>query len=202
MVIELAHDTFIKNRRAFILHQKLCDFFPDFEVSVLDVGCGDGSVASHLSKSKMNLKITGIDPLVRKDTAIPVAKFDGAAIPFASDAFDFCLFVDVLHHAADPFSLLKESVRVARRGVIIKDHIVQGILARQTLKFMDDTHNRRYGVSLPYNYWTPVEWEMAFRKLGLKASKYDSRLKLYPSWADWIFGRKLHFLGLFEKFGS
>ena len=201
-MIEKVHDKFIKNRRAYILHQKLCKILPEENLTILDIGCGDGAVASHLMQAEPNLQITGIDPLVRPDTAIPVSEFDGQAIPYDTESFDLCLFVDVLHHARDPFILLKEAVRVAKRGVVIKDHTIKGILAKQTLKFMDDTHNRRYGVSLPYNYWSPEQWDMAFQKLGLKVVKYETQLELYPSWADWIFGRNLHFIGLFEKVGS
>jgi len=193
------HEKLIKNRRALILHERLCQLFPDSPASVLDIGCGDGAIASHLMRSKPNLQITGIDPLVRPGTAIPVTKFDGQSIPFPSKSFDFCLFVDVLHHANDPFLLLQEANRVARNGIIIKDHKIQGLFASQTLKFMDNTHNRRYGVSLPYNYWTSSEWQTAFRRLKLKPAKYESNLKLYPAWADWLFGRELHFIGMFEK---
>jgi SAM-dependent methyltransferase len=199
MSVEVIHEKFIKNRRAFILHQKLCKLFPAGAATILDIGCGDGAVASHLMKSKPNLRITGIDPLVRPDAAISVTKFDGQTIPFDSSSFDFCLFVDVLHHANDPYILLKEASRVAKHGIVIKDHKVQGFLASQTLKFMDDTHNRRYGVSLPYNYWTPSEWRAAFEKLNLKPTKYESKLNLYPAWADWLFGRDLHFIGLFQR---
>jgi SAM-dependent methyltransferase len=197
--IERIHENFVRNRRALILHSKLCKLFPDSEATVLDIGCGDGAVASHLMASKPNLRIVGIDPLVRAGTAIPVTEFDGQSIPYASEVFDYSLLVDVLHHANDPFVLLREATRVAKRGVIIKDHKVQGLFARRTLKFMDDTHNRRYGVSLPYNYWTPAEWKAAFEKVGLKSSTYETRLHLYPAWADWVFGRDLHFIGLFTK---
>jgi SAM-dependent methyltransferase len=199
MIIARVHDKFIKNRRAFILHEKLCSFFFDNKASVLDIGCGDGAVANHLMKAKPNLQVTGIDPLVRVDAKIPVTKFDGESIPFSPETFDYCLLVDVLHHAHDPFLLLKEAKRVAKSGIIIKDHKVQGLFARQTLRFMDNTHNRRYGVSLPYNYWTPYEWQAAFANLDLKTTRYESKLQLYPTWADWLFGRELHFIGLFEK---
>ena len=197
-MIARVHEQFIKSRRAYILHERLCKLFPDSKASVLDIGCGDGAVAHHLMKAKPNLQVTGIDPLVRADAAIPVTKFDGESIPFSSESFNYCLLVDVLHHANDPFLLLQEACRVARNGIIIKDHKVQGLLARQTLRFMDNTHNCRYGVSLPYNYWTPSEWQTAFERLHLKPAKYDSKLQLYPAWADWLFGRDLHFIGLFE----
>jgi ubiquinone/menaquinone biosynthesis C-methylase UbiE len=197
--IEKIHDRHIKSRRAFILHTKLKDLLPNCKATVLDIGCGDGVVAMHLMKSKPNLEIHGIDTLVRPGTVIPVSQFDGKNIPLESESFDYCMFVDVLHHANAPFILLEEAVRVARHGIIIKDHKVSGLFARHTLKFMDDTHNRRYGVSLPYNYWTVNKWNAAFEKLQLKVVKYETQLKLYPFWADWIFGRSLHFIGLFKK---
>jgi SAM-dependent methyltransferase len=199
MIIARVHDQFIKNRRAYILHERLCKLFPESKTNVLDIGCGDGAVARHLMKAKPNLQVTGIDTLVRADAKIAVTKFDGESIPFLSDAFDYCLLVDVLHHAHDPFLLLQEARRVAKNGIIIKDHKVQGLLARHTLRFMDNTHNRRYGVSLPYNYWTPSEWQTAFKKLNLQTTQYESKLQLYPVWADWLFGRELHFIGLFAK---
>jgi ubiquinone/menaquinone biosynthesis C-methylase UbiE len=199
MLIASLHDKFIKNRRACILQEKLGKLFPNRKTSVLDIGCGDGAVASHLMRSKPNLQITGIDPLVRTDTAIHVLEYDGQSIPFGARKFDFSLCVDVLHHANDPFLLLEEATRVAKHGIIIKDHKVRGLLANQTLKFMDNAHNRRYGVSLPYNYWTPSEWRVAFERLNLKPTKYESKLQLYPAWADWLFGRDLHFIGLFKR---
>lgn len=193
------HERFIRSRRARILNKKISGLLPDGETSLLDIGCGDGAVASLLMETKPHIQVTGIDILARDQAMIPVRLFDGRSIPFESGAFDFSMLVDVLHHSEDPLLLLKEAVRVSRNGVIIKDHLLQGIFARQTLKFMDDTHNRRFGVSLPYHYWTLAEWESAFRALGLETSFYESRLQLYPAWADWVFGRKLHFLGLFLK---
>lgn len=199
MNIEKIHDCFIKNRRARILHQKLIGLIPESKTSLLDIGCGDGAIARHLMNSNPLLEITGIDPLVRGNAEIPVTEFNGLSIPYPDSLFDFCLFVDVLHHANDPFVLLQEASRVAKHGIIIKDHKLDGLFAKQTLRFMDDTHNRRYGVSLPYNYWAGHEWTAAFNKLNLQTAMYETNLKLYPIWADWLFGRNLHFLGLFVK---
>lgn len=199
MAFEKLHERFIRSRRTRILHKKLARLLPEGESSLLDIGCGDGAVAALLMEANPQIQVKGIDILVRDQTEIPVRPFDGRSIPFESGAFDFSMLVDVLHHSENPLRLLQEAVRVSRSGVIIKDHLLQGIFARQTLKCMDDTHNRRFGVSLPYHYWTPAEWESAFRGLGLETSFYENRLQLYPAWADWIFGRKLDFMGLFLK---
>src|SRR5205085_9858791 len=121
--------------------------------STLDVGCGDGQLASEIIRSRPDLSFKGIDVLVRPESAIPVSAFDGAHIPFPDCSFDVVMFSDVLHHTDDPLVLLREAARVARRSIVIKDHLIKGLLARPTLAFMDRVGNRRHGVPLPYNYW-------------------------------------------------
>ena len=106
------------------------------------------------------------------------------------------MLVDVLHHADDPFGLLGEAARVARGCVLIKDHLRQGLLARQTLEFMDRMGNARFDVALPFNYWTPRQWNEAFDKLGLDVTSWQGRLGLYPWPLNLAFGRGLHFVAV------
>src|SRR5206468_3633225 len=138
--------------------------------------------------------IQGIDVRVRTDSAIQVEAFNGTSIPHGDHSFDVVMLIDVLHHTADPMILLSEAVRVARQVILIKDHLLQGALAYPTLRLMDWVGNARHKVALPYNYWTPAEWQGAFDKLGLTVSSWESNLKLYPFPADLIFGRSLHFI--------
>jgi SAM-dependent methyltransferase len=141
-----------------------------------------------------SLEVHGIDVLVRGETHIPVLPFDGRSIPHPDRSFDVVLFVDVLHHTDDPTLLLREAARVARRCIILKDHTRDGLLAGPTLRFMDRVGNARHGVTLPYNYWPKARWLAAFEQLGLTIEAWHSDLHLYPWWADWMFGRSLHFL--------
>jgi hypothetical protein len=90
--------------------------------------------------------------------------------------------------------MLREAARVARTSIIIKDHVVQGLFARATLRLMDFVGNAPHGVVLPYNYFTPVQWERAFRAAALVPGDVRTRLGLYPRPADMIFGRSLHFV--------
>ena len=64
---------------------------------------------------------------------------------------------------------------------------------------MDWVGNARFGVALPYNYWSKEEWERGYAKAGLRIEKRITKLGLYPAFADWIFGRNLHSLVLLEK---
>jgi len=160
----------------------------------LDVGCGDGQLAWLIMQKRPDVKIQGIDILVRTETKIDVAPFDGNVIPYPNVSFDFVIFSDVLHHTIDPLILLREAARVARKAIILKDHLCDGLLAGPTLRFMDQVGNARHGVALPYNYWSRQKWLDAFGNLGLSISAWKEDLKLYPAWADLIFGRSLHFV--------
>ena len=66
---------------------------------------------------------------------------------------------------------------------------------------MDFISNAPQGVALPYNYLTESQWATAFRECGLMPRTVRSELSLYPSWADPIFGRSLHFVGRYEIAG-
>jgi hypothetical protein len=105
----------------------------------------------------------------------------------------------VLHHSDDPTILLREAVRVARKGLVIKDHTLSGFLSGPTLRLMDRVGNGRHGVALPYNYWTHDQWFKAFETLGLKTGAWKSKLRLYPWPARWVFDRSLHFVARLDR---
>jgi SAM-dependent methyltransferase len=161
---------------------------------VVDVGAGDGLLASRLLASRPDIRIRGLDVLKREATHVPVELFDGARIPLDDASCDVVLLVDVLHHADDAGALLAQCARVARQAVIVKDHLREGFAAGSTLAFMDWMGNARHGVRLTYHYLTRAEWLDLIARTGLTADRWEERLALYPPPADWIFGRHLHFV--------
>lgn len=192
-VLEKIHGGYVHNRRVRVLAREISALLPDYG-RILDVGCGDGLLASLVQSSKPNTSVMGIDVVVRNDTHIPVEKFDGRTIPFADHTFDAVMLVDVLHHTDAPAMLLREAARVARDWIVIKDHTRDGLAAEATLRFMDRIGNRRHNVALPHNYWPKQKWLDAFDTLGFTVRTWKSRLALYPPPAEWIFGRSLHFV--------
>ena len=192
-LIEQLHGSFVASRRVRVLAAHLANIMPP-RASVLDVGCGDGQLAWLLSQRRPDLRITGVDVLVRKETRVPVKPFDGRTLPFAPQAFDVVSFVDVLHHCDCQLELLAEARRVARQAIVIKDHSQQGFAAERTLRFMDGVGNRRHGVALPYNYWRPEQWTAAFASLGLTVDQQVDRLGLYRWPLSLAFDRRLHFV--------
>lgn len=195
--IERLHGASIQGARLEGLAHHLAEVVPQGS-SVLDVGCGDGRLAARLQSVRPDLVIEGIDVLKREKAWIPVQSFDGRTIPRADASVDVLMFIDVLHHTDNPTGLLREAVRVARRNIIIKDHLSDGWLALPTLRFMDRIGNARYGVALPGNYWNRQDWDDAFHALSLKAVEWRGDLRMYPTLVDMWFGRSLHFLAQLE----
>jgi ubiquinone/menaquinone biosynthesis C-methylase UbiE len=196
-VVESVHEQYTKGRRAQVLAGHFANLIPE-GATVLDVGTGDGSIAASVQAVRPDVTIRGLEYQVRDDCAIPVEAFDGKTLPFTDDSFDYVSFLDVLHHTVDPMVLLREAKRVARRGLIIKDHLRQGFLGWSTLRFMDKIGNRRYGIELPNTYLSPSEWTAAWKALDLQPAEWRGSLGIYPAWADWWFGRGLHFFARLE----
>jgi len=169
---------------------------------VLDVGCGDGRLARLIADKRPDISICGIDVQQREDSAMRVETFDGKSLPYEEDSFDVVMFVDVLHHAEQPMTVLREAVRVARKAILVKDHLAKGVFADLTLQLMDWVGNARHGVSLPYNYWKLARWHDVFEKLRLNITFWESNLRLYPFPADLILGRSLHFIALLGMQGQ
>jgi len=196
--LEWAHRGYVQRRRVEQLAGHLAPLLPQ-GASVLDVGCGDGVLAAAIADRRPDVKIQGIEVLVRPECRIVVSAFDGQTIPFEDCHFDVVLLADVVHHAADPLVLLREVARVTRAVVVIKDHLLEGWGAETTLRFMDRVGNQRFGVLLPYHYWKRSQWLAAFNELGLRVEQWRERLNLYPWPAGMVFNRKLHFVAKLHR---
>ncbi len=168
---------------------------------VLDVGCGDGRIGALVAEAS-GATVEGLERRPRDGTAIPVRAFDGLRLPLDDDAVDAVMLVDVLHHTDDPTVLLGEAARVARRAVLLKDHLADRPLAVPTLRFMDWMGNRAHDVPLPGNYWSDARWRDAWARLGLEAERVETSLGLYPWPARWLFETGLHFVARLRPTGS
>lgn len=191
------HYKLLANRRASRLAQEISTLFPK-GATVLDVGSGDGLLASLWQAERPDISVTGLDVMVRPDTRIPVRSFDGSALPYDDNSTDVVTFIDVLHHTDNVERLLAEAARVARSWVIVKDHFSENTIDHATLTFMDWVGNAAHGVECPNNYLSRQQWSEVATKAGLQLASRTTQLRLYPRPLDWIFGRDLHFAAKFR----
>jgi len=192
-IFNKVHEKLVFNRRVNVIASHFLKLIPQ-NAYVLDVGCGSGLIDKLIMNHRPDIKIVGIDVLLRPKTHIKVTPFDGKSIPFKAKTFDAVIFIDVLHHIDQPFDTLKEARRVSKGLILIKDHAMDGFLAKATLTFMDWVGNAHHGVRLPYNYWSNAQWKSNFEKLNLVIDVWISKLSLYPKPASCLFDRKLHFV--------
>ncbi|MET0728249.1 MAG: bifunctional glycosyltransferase/class I SAM-dependent methyltransferase [Acidimicrobiales bacterium] len=88
-------------------------------VRVLDLGCGDGTLAERLRS--MGHAVVGVDKVKRDDVGGRVDQFVEAdlerGVPHeVGDEFDVVIAVDVLGHVRDPEALLRSAAGRLRRG--------------------------------------------------------------------------------------
>ena len=97
------------------------------DCSLLDVGCGDGYYTIRYWDRGRPRSITAVDAAPRalgvarqaaEKRAIAFTAADAACLPYRDDSFDVVLLQSILHHAADPATLVREAFRVAPRVVI------------------------------------------------------------------------------------
>lgn len=97
-------------------------------MTVLDVGCGPGTITLDLARIVSPGKVVGIEkveaPLVaaraeaqaRGDTSTEFQIADVFALPYADASFDIVHAHQVLQHLTDPVAALKEMARVCKPG--------------------------------------------------------------------------------------
>ena len=197
--IARSHRALVFGRRARVLAEALAPLIPADARSVLDIGCGDGTIASLIAERRPDLAVEGVEVIPRPSCRVPCRAFDGAKLPFPDRSFDVCVFVDVLHHTTDLTQLLREAARVSRTCVVLKDHLSESSFDHATLRAMDWIGNRPHGVTLTYNYQSRIQWQRHFATCGLRATQVSSDLPLYPFPFSKIFGRRLHFVAQLAK---
>ena len=185
-------------RRTRVIAEALAPLIP-LGAGILDIGCGDGTIASLLLGQRPDLSIEGVEIAPRPTCRISCRAFDGEHLPFPDGAFDACLFVDVLHHTRDLTQLLREAARVSRSLVLLKDHLSENSFDHTVLRAMDWVGNRPHGVTLTYNYQSLGQWKQHFAACGLRNTKLSANLPLYPPPFSLLFGRKLHFVAQLAK---
>lgn len=172
-------------------------FFGDREISVLDVGCGDGYLLQHF-RNKTDWDIRGLEPnskmaelLVKAGFHVDCGLLEDIAYPEAS--FDAVILTHVLEHTDNPLNMLKEIYRILKPdGLLLVEVPNFNAFSR---KFM-----RRYwwGYHLPRHtyHYTLETLEKLGQAAGLTAHTKSSVPRLgFQAWSFAVFLEKSNFPG-------
>ena len=130
---------------------------------------------------------------------IPIQAYDGSRMPWADDTFDIVLLADVLHHEHDPDHLLRESLRVSKKLLIVKDHLREGFLAWPRISLLDWAANAPYGVPCTYRYNSLNQWHNVFQRLPVHLKEERTSIDIYPPVINELLGKNLHYFAVLEK---
>jgi ubiquinone/menaquinone biosynthesis C-methylase UbiE len=133
---------------------------------VLDVGCGNGYIAHHLT-AMLNAGVVGTDLNQTTEALIDYRSFNGTDFPVDAQSFDGVLLCYVLHHAQNLDLVLRELRRVLRdggRAVVYEDVPENGwdrlICAIHNRKWRNRTGNCTFHVA--------PEWRKLFKSAGFE----------------------------------
>src|ERR1041384_7478222 len=133
---------------------------------VLDVGCGNGFIAHHLT-ALLGTRVIGIDVTATTSAQIEYNAYDGRHFPLPDHSFDAVLLCYVLHHAQDLRAVLSEVRRVLRAGglIIVYEDMPDGFWDR----FMCWTHDLQWrGRTGRCRFHREFEWQTVFAALGFE----------------------------------
>ncbi|MGH1339163.1 MAG: class I SAM-dependent methyltransferase [Aureispira sp.] len=203
---KLSHNKRINYLSALLV--QVLDTLPLDGVKLLDIGCGDMSIAENLMANKEGLQATCLDtyPLpeeLKEETRWKkYVPFDGRTIPFEDKTFDVAVLCDVLHHDFEYAErLIQEAYRVAKY-VVIKDHFEYGMISRQKLRLMDFVGNWGYGVSIPDRYFSSSSYEkLITSSTGIQEIERICPIPLYQHNVVFnvLFPGKLQFISVLER---
>ena len=133
---------------------------------VLDVGCGNGFIAHHLS-AMLGASVVGIDFGKNSDAPIDYRRYDGTRFPAPDNSFDAVLLCYVLHHAQDVSVVLNEMRRVLREGglAVIYEDLPQTWWDKGVCWFHNQQWRERTG---PCTFCREHEWRALFRSFGFE----------------------------------
>jgi len=145
---------------------------------VLDVGCGDGSLALFV---KGKVKIYGVD---KSEKLLEIAKQRGVLIkkinldennlPYKDSYFDCVTCLDVIEHIKDPNALVREMYRVLKKGghlivsapnIRFSDHIVKLVFKG---RFPTTSEDKTAYDGGHIHYFTFSDLKEILRKAGFK----------------------------------
>ncbi|WP_066273446.1 methionine biosynthesis protein MetW [Hydrogenophaga palleronii] len=143
---------------------------------VLDLGCGDGALMDHLQTTRgcsgygVEIDDAKVLACMRRGINVLQLNLEGGLTMFGDNAFDVVLQIDTLQHLRNAETMLRETARVGRLGVVAFPNFAHWPNRLQVLQGRMPVTKR-----LPYQWYdtpnirvgTHADFEVLARRNGL-----------------------------------
>jgi len=122
------------------------DFVQEYAVGkkVLDVGCAQGWYIKYLKDLDFEVTASDIEKTLAFED-VPFVQTSGAELPFANEAFDTVLAINVVEHIKDEKKILAELHRVAKTRLLLSvPNSEDDLLQKYNLTFRHQTDKSHY----------------------------------------------------------
>jgi SAM-dependent methyltransferase len=151
--------------RAYDMALEIARLLPA-KARVLDVGCGSGFIAHHLS-AMVGTNVVGIDLGPTTEAPITYRQFNGRQLPVDDGSVDAVLLCYVLHHAEDVDTVMKELRRVLAPGG--QAIVYEDIPSTGWDRLVCWTHNLKWRKRTgPCTFRCELEWSTLFAAAGFE----------------------------------
>ena len=152
--------------RSYDMALELARVIPN-HARVLDVGCGSGFIAHHLT-AMLGARVVGLDLAESAAAPIEYLRYDGTRFPVPDHCFDAVLLCYVLHHAQDLPTMLNEVRRVLRRdnGLAVVYEDIPSVMWDRFICWTHDLQWRRRTGRCTFR--REPEWRTLFGSFGFE----------------------------------
>ena len=129
---------------------------------ILEIGCGAGISKNFLQ----NLKINRTDYLNWDKHSEITGNIDAENLPYEDSTFDVIFGVDMIHHVNNPTKVLKEAIRVSKKGgkIVFVEPYVSPVSYLVYRIFHDENTTYRYKLSKRNDCKNPQDGDQGVAK--------------------------------------
>jgi len=166
------------------LTENLCAAADVNGLQILEVGAGTGRDSVRLSEKGARLTVLDYaenafskvrQVLENSDTSVNLVRGDGTVLPFEDESFDIVFHQGLLEHFHDPQPLMRENVRVLKKGGLLLIDVPQKYHIYTVIKH----------ILIWMDKWL-YPWETEFSWKGLRKLFKDYNLSVEREYGDWL----------------